>query len=149
MIGLNKDAIKPVLWLHEGQLKLADLRQDLVDTLGPRGPEAAPRLRLFLTSLERASVIGHPMSPGMTASPPAQRSTRSSIRDPATPPARSRERSPRPVRRQRCCSSTASRSPRSPRSDTTINIDANGHTTLSAVVGLPQMLSSQFPSWAS
>ena len=55
--SLVSEAIKLVRWLHEQQLELADLRQDLVDEWVTTGGTMRRRVRLFLAWLERASVI--------------------------------------------------------------------------------------------
>ena len=55
--SLVTEAIKLVHWLHEQQLELADLRQDLVDEWVTAGGTTRRRVRLFLAWLERASVI--------------------------------------------------------------------------------------------
>ena len=55
--SLVTEAIKLVRWLHEQQLELADLRQDLVDEWVTTGGTTRRRVRLFLAWLERASVI--------------------------------------------------------------------------------------------
>jgi hypothetical protein len=52
------EAIKLVSWLHEQQLELADLRQDLVDEWVAGGSLIRRRIRLFLQWLERAGVTG-------------------------------------------------------------------------------------------
>ena len=52
------EAIKLVCWLHEQQLELADLRQDLVDDWVAAGSMIRRRIRLFLQFLERAGVTG-------------------------------------------------------------------------------------------
>lgn len=51
------EAIKLVLWLHEQQLELGDLRQDLVDEWVTAGGTIRRGVRLFVGWLERASVI--------------------------------------------------------------------------------------------
>jgi hypothetical protein len=52
------EAIKLVCWLHEQQLELADVRQDLVDDWVAAGSMIRRRIRLFLQWLERAGVTG-------------------------------------------------------------------------------------------
>jgi hypothetical protein len=47
-----------VLWLHERQLELRDLRQDLVDEWVTAGGTIRRRVRLFLAWLGRAGVTG-------------------------------------------------------------------------------------------
>ena len=56
--SLVTEAIKLVNWLHEQQLELADLRQDLVDEWVTTGETTRRRVRLFLGWLERANLIG-------------------------------------------------------------------------------------------
>ncbi len=56
--SLVTEAIKLVLWLHEQQLELTDLRQDLVDQWVSQGGTTRRRVRLFLTWLQRAGAIG-------------------------------------------------------------------------------------------
>jgi hypothetical protein len=56
--SLVSEAIRIVLWLHEQQLGLADLRQDLVDEWISVGGTMRRRVRLFLAWLERANVTG-------------------------------------------------------------------------------------------
>ena len=55
--SLVSEAIKLVLWLHEQQLELCDLRQDLVDEWVTAGGTIRRRVRLFLAWLARASVV--------------------------------------------------------------------------------------------
>jgi hypothetical protein len=91
------------------------------------------RLRLFLTWLERANVVGHP----------AQRSTAivdTRSCDPSCAIARAISATGSPAAIPLPYGEPITRSPRS---DTTINVDANGHTALPTVVRLPQMLSSR------
>ena len=113
--SLVTEAIKLVNWLHEQQLELADLRQDLVDEWVTAGGTTRRRVRLFLAWLERASVIA-PLEVGWDDRVP-------------TRPALDDDRRFAILRRllhdresisatgssAACCSSTASRSPRSPR----------------------------------
>jgi len=54
--SLVSEAISLVLWLHEDQLELADLRQDLVDQWIAAGSGMRRRVRLFLGWLARSSV---------------------------------------------------------------------------------------------
>ena len=56
--SLVSEAIKLVLWLHDQQLELADLRQDLVDEWIAAGSRMRRRVRLFLAWLRRANVTG-------------------------------------------------------------------------------------------
>lgn len=56
--SLVSEAIKLVLWLHEQQLELRDLRQDLVDTWIAAGASTRRRVRMFLRWLARAGVCG-------------------------------------------------------------------------------------------
>ena len=56
--SLVSEAIKLVVWLHDQQLELADLRQDLIDEWIAGGLGTRRRVRLFLAWLRRASVIG-------------------------------------------------------------------------------------------
>ena len=52
------EAIKLVCWLHEQELELADLRQDLVDDWIAGGSIVRRRIRPFVQWLERAGVTG-------------------------------------------------------------------------------------------
>ncbi len=54
--SLVGEAIALVLWLHEDQLELANLRQDLVDEWIAAGSGMRRRVRLFLVWLARSSV---------------------------------------------------------------------------------------------
>jgi len=56
--SLVSEAIKLVLWLHDQQLELADLRQDLIDEWIAAGLRMRRRVRLFLAWLQRANVTG-------------------------------------------------------------------------------------------
>jgi len=56
--SLVTEAIKLVLWLHQQQLELADLRQDLVDEWVTAGGVIRRRVRLFLAWLDRTDVTG-------------------------------------------------------------------------------------------
>jgi hypothetical protein len=56
--SLVSEAIKLVVWLHEQQLELADLRQDLIDEWVAAGLRMRRRVRLFLAWLQRANVTG-------------------------------------------------------------------------------------------
>jgi hypothetical protein len=56
--SLVTESIKLVLWLHDRQLELADLRQDLVDEWIAGGARQRRRVRLFLAWLRRADVTG-------------------------------------------------------------------------------------------
>jgi len=56
--SLVGEAISLVLWLHEDQLELVDLRQDLVDEWIAAGSGMRRRVRLFLLWLARSSVTG-------------------------------------------------------------------------------------------
>ena len=56
--SLVTEAIKLVVWLHEQQLELADLRQDLVDEWLAGGSMIRRRVRPFLQWLERGGVTG-------------------------------------------------------------------------------------------
>jgi hypothetical protein len=55
---LVSEAIKLVGWLHDQQLQLCDLRQDLVDTWIAGGVSTRRRVRMFLQWLARADVTG-------------------------------------------------------------------------------------------
>jgi hypothetical protein len=52
------EAIKLVLWLHDQQLELADLHQDLIDEWVAVGSRIRRRVRLFLVWLRRAGATG-------------------------------------------------------------------------------------------
>ncbi len=54
--SLLSEAIKLVCWLHEQQLELCDLHQDLVDQWVAHGATTRRRVRLFLAWLARAGV---------------------------------------------------------------------------------------------
>jgi hypothetical protein len=56
--SLVSEAIKLVVWLHDRQLELADLRQDLIDEWVAAGLRMRRRVRLFLAWLRRANVTG-------------------------------------------------------------------------------------------
>jgi hypothetical protein len=56
--SLVSEAIKLVVWLHDQQLELADLRQDLIDEWIANGLTMRRRVRLFLAWLRRAKVTG-------------------------------------------------------------------------------------------
>jgi len=56
--SLVSEAIGLVLWLHEQQLELSDLHQDLVDQWIAAGSGVRRRVRLFLAWLARSSVTG-------------------------------------------------------------------------------------------
>jgi hypothetical protein len=56
--SLVSEAIKLVVWLHDQQLVVADLRQDLIDEWVAAGLKMRRRVRLFLAWLRRAKVIG-------------------------------------------------------------------------------------------
>lgn len=56
--SLVNEAIKLVRWLHDQQLELRDLRQDLIDTWIATGASTRRRVRLFLAWLTRAGVTG-------------------------------------------------------------------------------------------
>lgn len=56
--SLVNEAIKLVRWLHDQQLELRDLRQDLIDTWIATGASTRRRVRLFLAWLARAGVTG-------------------------------------------------------------------------------------------
>ena len=56
--SLVSEAIKLVLWLHEQQLELRDLRQDLVDAWIAAGASTRRCVRIFLQWLARAGVTG-------------------------------------------------------------------------------------------
>jgi hypothetical protein len=56
--SLVSEAIKLVLWLHEQQLELRDLRQDLIDAWIAAGASTRRRVRMFLQWLARAGVTG-------------------------------------------------------------------------------------------
>ncbi len=56
--SLASEAIKLVVWLHDQQLELADLRQDLIDEWVAGGSRMRRRVRLFLAWLQRAKVTG-------------------------------------------------------------------------------------------
>jgi hypothetical protein len=56
--SLVNEAIKLVLWLHEQQLELHDLRQDLLDTWIADGASTRRCVRMFLQWLARAGVTG-------------------------------------------------------------------------------------------
>jgi hypothetical protein len=56
--SLVSEAIKLVVWLHDQQLELADLRQDLIDEWIAAGLTMRRRVRLFLAWLRRAKVTG-------------------------------------------------------------------------------------------
>jgi hypothetical protein len=56
--SLVTEAIKLVAWLHQQQLELDDLRQDLVDEWITAGGTMRRRVRLFLAWLDRANVTG-------------------------------------------------------------------------------------------
>jgi len=55
---MQVEAIKLAGWLHERQLELADLRQDLIDEWVAGDSIIRRRVRLFLRWLERAAVTG-------------------------------------------------------------------------------------------
>jgi hypothetical protein len=57
-LSLVTEAIKLVLWLHQQQLEVADLRQDLVDEWVAAGGVIRRRVRLFLAWLGRTEVTG-------------------------------------------------------------------------------------------
>jgi hypothetical protein len=54
--SLVSEAIKLVLWLHEQQFELRDLRQDLIDGWIADGASTRRRVRIFLQWLARAGV---------------------------------------------------------------------------------------------
>ena len=56
--ALISEAIKLVCWLHDQQLELDELRQDIVDRWVADGATSRRRVRLFLAWLERADVTG-------------------------------------------------------------------------------------------
>jgi hypothetical protein len=56
--SLVSEAIKLVVWLHDQQLQLADLRQDLIDAWIAAGLRMRRRVQLFLAWLRRAKVTG-------------------------------------------------------------------------------------------
>lgn len=56
--SLVSEAIKLVVWLHDQQLELVDLRQDLVDRWVAAGSRMRRRVRMFLAWLRRGSVTG-------------------------------------------------------------------------------------------
>jgi hypothetical protein len=56
--SLVSEAIRLVGWLHDQQLQLADLRQDLIDEWIANGLTMRRRVRLFLAWLRRAKVTG-------------------------------------------------------------------------------------------
>ncbi len=56
--SLVSEAVKLALWLHDQQLELADLHQDLIDEWIAAGSGVRRRVRLFLAWLRRAQVIG-------------------------------------------------------------------------------------------
>jgi len=56
--SLVSEAIKLVVWLHDQQLELADLRQDLIDRWVADGSGMRRRVRMFLAWLRRGSVTG-------------------------------------------------------------------------------------------
>jgi len=56
--SLVSEAIKLVVWLHDQQLELAELRQDLIDDWIATGSAIRRRVRLFLAWLRRANVTG-------------------------------------------------------------------------------------------
>lgn len=56
--SLVSEAIGLVRWLHDQQLELADLRQDLIDRWVAGGTAMRRRVRLFLAWLRRANLTG-------------------------------------------------------------------------------------------
>jgi hypothetical protein len=56
--SLVTEAIKLALWLHDQQLELSDLHQDLTDQWIASGSTIRRRVRLFLAWLRRANVTG-------------------------------------------------------------------------------------------
>jgi hypothetical protein len=56
--SLVSEGIKLVLWLHDQQLELADLHQDLIDAWIAAGSRIRRRVRLFLAWLRRGKVTG-------------------------------------------------------------------------------------------
>jgi len=55
--GLVSEAIKLVLWLHDRQVDLPDLRQDLLDDWIADGASTRCRVRMFLRWLARGEII--------------------------------------------------------------------------------------------
>jgi hypothetical protein len=56
--SLVSEAIKLTRWLHDQQLELRDLRQDLLDAWIADGPGIRRRARLFVAWLQRARITG-------------------------------------------------------------------------------------------
>lgn len=56
--SLVTEAIKLVCWLHQQDLELADLRQDLLDSWIADGGAQRRRVRMFITWLQRGEILG-------------------------------------------------------------------------------------------